>query len=402
MNKAPKISFIQLALLAAGSALMFPYTFLPILNTPPASHDAWVVLLVTILYVIVLSLPLLFFANKFRDFHFEEMNEAVMGKIGGKITSMLFVFLALFCFIACTIIVVLYLNIYILPKTPVWAMVLLMYLPITYGAMKGVGVIGRLATFIVPFVIMTIIFFFAMGIELMDINAIKPILSDSTFIEINQGAFLTAARYSEITIIVVFAFYLKKTASVNKAYFTGLIIFGISFFLILMPTLLVLGSDFAKIISNPYFVFTRQVGGSDYMQRVQSFNTIAWFMGTLLKLMIYNVIASHILSGVIKNKPRNLFVVFISILSFIIIMIPFVRRTSTLNWIKQDAVFPWMVFAIIFVIPVIMLIVYMFRKKKMEGIINGRAEELKLQQQQRDQQEEEENKSQIETLNQAT
>ncbi len=47
MKKA-SITSVQLVLMSVGSALIFPYTFMPILRTPPANQDAWIVLLLMI------------------------------------------------------------------------------------------------------------------------------------------------------------------------------------------------------------------------------------------------------------------------------------------------------------------------------------------------------------------
>jgi hypothetical protein len=114
-----------------------------------------------------------------------------------------------------------------------------------------------------------------MGYKLMNIKILQPILADSTFLELNTGAFLTGARYSEILIFLVFPFFLTQKVNINKTYIKALGVFAVLFAMILIPTVLVLGIDFAKNIFNPYFEYTGQVHAYDFIQRVQSLNTLA-------------------------------------------------------------------------------------------------------------------------------
>lgn len=175
------------------------------------------------------------------------------------------------------LITAIFINLFLLPETPTWALLLYMVIPVSYASYKGAGTIGRLATFIVPFIILTIIIFFLLGIDKMNLSELQPVLADSTFLKLNQGAFLTASRYSEILIFLVFSFFLEKKASINRTYASALVVFAVCFFLILIPTLLVLEDELAKHAWNPYFLYTRQIEGYDFIQSVESLNTFAWF-----------------------------------------------------------------------------------------------------------------------------
>ncbi len=101
--------------------------------------------------------------------------------------------------------------------------------------------------------------FFLLGIGEMDINELRPVLADSKIIDIILGAFYTAARYSEILILLVFSYFLGKKASVLKTYSAAVSIYLVVNFLIFLPPVLILGIDFAQHTLNPYWVFSRQV-----------------------------------------------------------------------------------------------------------------------------------------------
>ena len=352
MNKAV-ITPVQLIMMAVGSALMFPYTVMPILNTPPQNQDVWIVLLIAIVYVAIFSVPSLIIINKFRGFSLNEMAEMIMGKVLGKVVLLLFSIVFIICFCNCMLIAVIFASISVFPETPSWAFLVFMLGPISYASYKGAGTVARLATFIIPFVMFTVIVFFLMGINLMELRVLLPIFQDSSLIDLNKGAFFTAARFTEILIFLVFSFFLGQKVSINKIYTKALIIFAVFYLLILLPTILVLGIDKAQNAFNPYFIFTRQVYGFAFIERVQALNLLAWFPGALMKLIIYSFMASYLLSGVFKTNNHKGFVIPISIFGFIYCLIPWVNKSDIILLLVSDKVFPWMILPFSFGVPLV-------------------------------------------------
>lgn len=369
MLKKPSLTSSQLLFMSVGSALGFPYTFLPILNAPPANQDVWISLFLAVIYILLISVPLLILMNAFRGFSVNEILETIAGRIFGKAAALLFSLFFVFCFSACMLMAAMYINLFILPDTPLWAILLFSVVPVSYASLKGAGTIGRLAFFIVPFIILTILFFFLMGARDMDLNLLRPVLSDSTFWQINTGAFYTGARYSEVLIFFVFSYFLHGKAKINKTYISNLVIFGLSFFLILLPVLTHLGSGLARHSWNPYFVYTRHVEGYDFIERVQAINTLAWFPAILLKLMIYNYMASYIISNAARAKSHRGCVIPVSVFGVIVCLIPVLRKSSTLEYLRSDRIFPFIVIPTTLILPLLLLTVYLIRRKKLKSVI---------------------------------
>ncbi len=220
-----------------------------------------------------------------------------------------------------------------------------------------------MSVFIVPFMILTIIIFLLMSFSIVDLNILKPFLADSTFMQLNNGAFLTGARYTEILIILVFSFFLSQNVNINKIFAKTLGIFGVSYLFILIPTITVLGIKYAQHCWNPYFIFTRQVEAYDFIERVQSINILAWFPATMLKLIIYNFMFSYILSGIFKCKSHKNFVIPLSMIGFIICLIPIINKSNTVELLHSDKIFPFAVLPVILILPLIIIIIYLFKEK---------------------------------------
>lgn len=130
-----------------------------------------------------------------------------------------------------------------------------------------------------------------------------------------------------------------------------------------------LGIELAKNSWSPYFLFTRQVKAYDFIERVQSLNTLAWFPVILLKIAVYNFMASYVLSGIVKAKSYKPFVIPFSILAFSICLIPIMNKSSTIDYLRSDSFFPYMIFPIVVIIPLLAVIVYFIRRKKINQIL---------------------------------
>jgi len=369
MRKKPLLTTVQLVFMAVGSALVFPYTFMPILVTPPANQDVWIVLPLALVYIGIINAPIMFLINKFRGRSANDTIGVILGKPAGKAAAVIFVLFFLYCSTACMMIMGQFIKIYLKPETPTWALLVFMAVPIAYMSYKGAGTIGRITLFFVPFLMFTIIFFFAFGFSQMDIKQIKPVLADSTFLQLNEGAFLTAARDSEILIFFVFSFYIGEKASIIKTYAVALGIFAVCFLLILIPIILVLGDEYAKHLWSPYYHFATQVEAFGFLTRVQAFFVIALFPVSLLKLTMYNYMASHVFSGIVNSRTHKTFVIPFTLLSFIACLLPFMQTTDTFELFSSDQFFPFVILPVIFVLPLIMLIVYLIRRKKINVLL---------------------------------
>lgn len=358
---------LELLMLTLGSAIMFPYTFLPILTTYPNNRDVWIAAIIAVFLIIIFNLPLLYFVKKFRGLTLNQVFESISGKIFGKFFAILYVLFFIMCFFACMLLSTQFVHSSLMIKTPMWALVLLALVPATYAAIKGPGVVARISVFIVPPIFITVILFALTGAEFFDINVLKPILADSYFLDIIKGAAFTALRYSEIMIIFIFSYFLKQGASPIKVYFLNILLFGIFFLMILLPVLLTFGYTIASRSFNPYHLYARQVQLFDMIEKVQSLNTIVWFPGSLLKLSIYNCMASFILSEMFTKVKASIFSIALSILVFILSLIPAFDTTMFIGDLMSDQVMPLIILSLVVVIPIILLIIYFLTKKKVDA-----------------------------------
>lgn len=369
MRKKPLVSTPQLVLITVGSALLFPYTLMPILMSPPANQDVWIVLLLSVVYIIIISAPMLFIINKFKGYSAVQAIEVLFGKLLGKTVAVIYVLFFILYSVICMMAMEQFVNIFLLPETPIWSVAFFLAIPSAYMSYKGAGTIGRTAPFFVILLMFTIVFYFAFSINKMDPKELMPAISDSTFLKLNLGAFYNAASFPETLIFFIFSFYLSKKVSVLKTYYVGLGVFFICYMLILLPTILVLGDEYARHAFSPYFIFARQVEVFGFLTRVQTFYVIALIPIAILKLTIYNYMAGSVINDVVGAKTHKYFVIPLAFVPFAACFVPLMRKTGTLEFLITDRFSLFITIPVVFVLPLIMLIVYLFRRKKINAAL---------------------------------
>ncbi len=371
MIKQNSITSIQLLLILIGSRLMLTYTFMPVISAPPGNQDSWIVAALTPAYLMILALPILYLVNRFKGKTAVEITEIILGRFVGKIVVAIFIMLAIFCFGSCVNMDVVFLNSAIFPETPPWALLLYILIPVGYAAYKEIGAIGRTAAFIVPYIILTIVFFLLLGIRDIDLDVLKPVFVDSSLLELNYGAVMNAMIQSEVILVFVLAVFLSNKTHLNRIFATE-VLFGTALVLLMViPTLGILGIYIAQAAWNPYFLYTKQVTIYDFIQRVESLNVLAWFLGSLLRSSVFCFVTSHLLSRTMKLKNDHLFVIPLCLVVFFVIQIPALANSSTLLYLISYDVLPWIVSPVVSGIPLLMAIVYGIRSRLGKRILSG-------------------------------
>jgi spore germination protein KB len=358
MEKKAVITSAQLLLALIWSRLMLTYTFMPVISAPPSNQDAWVVAILSAVYLALLSLPLLFLRNRFRGDPAVAITRTILGPFFGGISVLLFVLLALFCFCSCALMDVVFISATIFPETPPWALLMFILVPVGYAAYHGVGTLGRVSTFIVPYIFLTVLMFLFMGLKDMDLNVLKPVLADSTMLELNQGAFLSASISSEMLLFFVYGYFLEKNAKLNRIFILDILLHLLLILMMVIPTMCVLGADLARHVWNPYIMYAKQLKAYQFLYRLESLNVLAWFLGSLLRSALFCYAASYLLSDLFHLKKSNRLVIPNCILIFILVMVPAVGNSETIRKLVSFQVLPYIMLPVIFAVPLLMVLVY--------------------------------------------
>ncbi|MBU5427469.1 spore germination protein [Tissierella pigra] len=362
-TKINKVSYNQVLLLIVLYRIMVGLTYMPAVNTTPANQDVWIATLLSIFYTILFNLPIIYLSNKFNKLNLLEITEKIMGKFLGKIIGVIYFITFLFSNIIFVGTLVEILNTALFPVTPTWFTTLIIMLTCAYISSRGLRNIGRLGEIIVPIVIFTIFLIIILGYKNYNIKELLPVFSDSTFGQINLGAINTSMKFFDILVLVMITPNLENKKDLNRIFVKSIVYSILIVVGCIIPTQMTVGIELAKHMNFPFLTFTRMI----QIGEIQGFDLlymICWIMGNTTKISGY-LYFTTITLGEIANKKNQIFIIPISIIMFVLVTI--LKDSRSILGVPQPANTVISVVSItsIIVIPSVMLIVYFFRKKRL-------------------------------------
>lgn len=365
-TKPEKLSILQVVLMLTISRMIFSYSNIPMINTPPSNQDLWLVVIVGALYDYILCFPLLYLSQKFKGMNLYDYSEKIVGKFIAKLLGLMLVGF----FVASNILYVSmntgFLATVVLPETPIWVTIAIFLGVCIYSASKGLLTQGRLAEVIALVLLGSIILFTILNLKNMHMKVFTPILKTSKFSEFNFGALASAAMFYQIIILAQIAPQINGKKSVLKS-FTGTILVSTVFIIIVVGSILaVFGIKQAQHSNLPYYNVIQQISVLDSIERIEAIFLISWFLGVFFNVSLNLYISSEVMSKIFKSKSNKVFLLPLAAIVFIIITFTKIKKATIFVKFISHKFLPYLQFGYIFVIPLFLLIIYLLRKKSID------------------------------------
>ncbi|MCF6461329.1 GerAB/ArcD/ProY family transporter [Clostridium sp. Cult3] len=367
LQNTKKISTYQVILLVIIYRVIIAFTYLPVVNISPGNQDIWIVLLMSIPYTILLCVPLIYLGNKFNNFTLIEYTEKISGKIVGKIIGIYYTgFLLLFSIINVATLVEI-LNSALFPETPTWVTTIIMLITCVYIAYKGLETIARGGEVFIPFILGVVLLFIILGYNNYDFTVLLPILKDSTFKELNIGAIDRGIKFSDVIILAMITPYLERKEDLNKIYIKSIVYSIFIIILLVVTTQAALGIEYAKHTNFPFFTFNRLINIFDFIQRIDVLSVVAWITGNAGKITGYLYFTSVAFCQTFdKNDNRPYIIPIAAIVLIATVLIKDRRSILSVGKTLQKTILITSAIAL-FALPMVTLIIYLFRKKNISN-----------------------------------
>lgn len=369
MIKTEKISATQLVMLIVINRFLFGFSFMPTVTMAPANQDAWIAEIISGLLIVLIAIPMLIMANRFENMSFAEYFEVILGKHLGKIVCFVYALYLLVITLLTVILLSDFLLSSVLPETPMYAIIAFMIIPCIYASLKGLECIGRTSVLMSLFVFLVIILYAVLNTNHMNLMVFMPILHDSKWTQIAYGAFVNASRFCDCFLFFTFIPYVEKTKrySITKAFIILVITFTILNLLITIATQASLGIGLARTLRYPYFISIQQISLFNIIERIEFFNVIGWIIIFFYKISSTILAASLIMEQIFNSKSYKPFVI-----PFNIILVGVSLMTSISYYPIMKKIFTEYayigIFIANFVIPLIVITVYIFRRNALKNI----------------------------------
>ncbi|PKR77418.1 hypothetical protein CEY16_11865 [Halalkalibacillus sediminis] len=325
-----------------------------------AKQDGWISLLGACL---ILQIVIIFFwilTKRFPNDDLLTFNEFAFGKIIGRIIN--FTYTIYFLAISA-LVLILYseiLNIWILPETPSWVLILLMIIIGTYLVSSSISVIARIYTFLSAFIVVLVILLVYV-LPHIDLIYLFPIGKQGVT-PIIKGMHSAGLSFMGFIIVLFISKYVRANSKQKLATMSAAIwfVFGIYAFTVFV-SFTFFGTVEIDLIPQPV-LYMLKAFELPVVARIDLLFLTIWIVSVATSFGTFLYLANISLKATIQAKKRGWVLGVCSVIIFLICVIPPInaenKKTYT-TWITNADYF----FSVAF--PLIILVASIILRKKL-------------------------------------
>ncbi len=326
------------------------------------TNDKWIAGILGFL----MSLPILFIYARiqtiFAGRDIFDILIMLLGKVGGRIVSIIFVFYSFHLGALVTRNFGEFINVVTLPETPMIVLMLAVGLISILAVRLGIEVIGRTSAYILPIVLVIIIVVQLLGLHEMRLNYYKPILSSSITALMKSSFNSFSFPFAESVIFLGVLFSLKNKKSTYKVYFAGTGFAGLVIIIITIRNILIVGGLGSSLYFPSHEAVSR-ISIGEFLQRIEVSVAFVFAMGTFIKITICLFVCTKGIARVLNLHDYRSIVIQTGIIMVLFAQILFKNTMEMSEWAFK--VYPYYAFPFQVIFPVGIWIIAEIKKNKL-------------------------------------
>nr|WP_263327771.1 endospore germination permease [Neobacillus sp. Marseille-Q6967] len=340
-----------------GTAILYTASLLSTFT----KQDAWLASFLAILP----SLLFIFVYNQFISLYpsmtYVEVNEKVLGKWLGKLTSVLYLLYVFHIISGGYRGIGDFFTTQVMVETPIQVIMILFVLTSLIGVRLGLEVICRTAVIFLPWIILLLSMLILFLFPLIKLENIQPIFGEGIKPILNGSYHHLGLPYLQLLILLMITPFVTEKAEVKKAFYLGTVSGGIILSIIVLFCILVLGADFTARQTYPTYVLGKKINIGNFLERVEVIVALIWVFTIYFKLTIcyYGLTLGLAQLFGLKDYKILIFPLAFLILPFSMFIHP---NTVHINNYIAKTLTPYSL-TICFIIPLLLLVVGKMRNK---------------------------------------
>lgn len=356
MNNSSEITITrhQYIHILIGSMIGTGILSLPRATAKIIGHDAWMAILLGAFLPILSILIIHLLCNKYPNMDFVDLSQKLAGKFVGKIFVLFFI---VYCAMASGIICRIFLEaikLFLLTKTPLISLVVLILIAAAYLAACDIRVLGRVNEIIFYVLPLCLIFAIPFAIAHGDFLQLMPIMTYSLK-EYMEAAFKTSFAFSGFEISFLAYAYVNKKEKILKAGIVSIIITTIIYIYIVIITLIVFGDGLAQKFTFPSIRILSTVE-IPVLERVEFLFLILWITVAFKPICNQYFFTVHLIKKLFNMKSNKLLVIIV----FPIITAITVFPATIFDVFKISEYVGWLSLFVGIAIPLLLLAISLF------------------------------------------
>ncbi|MBK3494259.1 endospore germination permease [Viridibacillus sp. YIM B01967] len=346
---------IIVMLFSIGTAILI----IPASISQEIKQDAWIAALLGVILSLLIVKLFIGVGNINSKMTFVEINEGVLGKYVGKITSIAFI---LFSFIGASELLYYLENFMnsIMPETPAAAFGILFMLVIIYSMYLGIETFARATELLVPLFVLIFVFFVICISPQIDIQNIQPIFETRTKpLIFSILLFLSVFSFPQVVLLMIFPSAINVHKSASKGFYIGTIAGGVVLFIMIVLAIAVLGATNVSQNAYPSYTLAMRISIGNILERIEIIMAFMWIITIFIKTFMYFYASILGLSQVLKMKDYRSLIFPMGMILFTLSQIGHPNIVDSHIFDKEA----WLPFSLIFaiILPLLLLVIAKLR-----------------------------------------
>lgn len=332
-------------------------------------QDAWIAILLGAALVTPIALMHIRIIKLFPEKNLFQVMEITLGKIVGKIFTVLLVWYAVHLAALVLHNFADFIQVFDMPETPQLVIMILMFWITVYLARSGILVVGKWSVFAFCFVLFVILFTFCTSLHQINLENLLPLFeaSPSQIAKDTFGIFAFPFAESIIFLCAADCLYRQDCQKVHKIYFCSMGILVAIFLTVFIRNLPLLGSALKDQSYYPSYTGVRTIEVGDFLARIESSISSNFIHAGIVKITVCLLAASKGIANLFALPHPRTFVMPAGMLALALCVFLY---KSTMEMFAFLEYYPFYSLPFQVIIPVIVWIsaeIYTKKQKKKEA-----------------------------------
>jgi spore germination protein KB len=221
-----------------------------------------------------------------------EMLEALLGKVGGKVTVALMAWYALHLGALVLRNFSEFIQIAAMPETPQLPIMIVMMLVTAYMAKSGVESLGRWTLGILPIIMLVVVATVLLSLNKMDFSNIQPVMSHKPGEIVSSAFTLFAFPFAETVLMLSVAGDIKKTDSPYKVYLGAMLLGAFVLLVVVIRNIEILGAPMVGAEYFPSYTAARVIRVGDFLSRIEITIAMNFILAGIVKISVCLIAAA--------------------------------------------------------------------------------------------------------------
>lgn len=336
-----------------------------------AKQDAWLAAIFGTGIGLLVIWLLITIAFWFPHLTYVQLLEKLVGKWIGKAFSTLFVLMSLLFASELLYYFGLFINIHMMPSTPMVVLNILMAGIVVMGVRLGLETFARTAEILI--VVFFVIFFILVVFisPEMKFENIQPVYEMGTKKIVQSSIFyVVVSSVDAVVLLMIFPSFINKMKQVKKSFLLGNLIGGIVIIVITFLSVTVFGAEKTAGEIYPSYELTKKINIGNFIQRIEGLMASLWLITLYFKTTLYFYASVLGMAQILNLKDYRPLTLPLGMIAVVLSLVIYPNIMYQKHW--DDTTGNSLSLSIGLFLPLLMVVVYAIRKrtKKKEIVIN--------------------------------